>query len=417
MNGSSLFHTKDTDGAESGGPNPGSCFECHGNPTGGNGEFNVDDFTPFNRKNVFEVAHLDNSLNLKRQPIVPVTLPGGATTNSQLLGSGAAHDGRLMSTFDFVNFFFNTQLQNLDDQEVADMAAFLELFDSGMAPSVHYATLLDENSPAGRPGEITSVLVDQAELDPPWVGVVAFGEFPVAGVVEELHWFYDAGIDAFVPDRAIVAPQPLSAFHDFSGALKPSNVFLGVPPGNERRVGVDWDGDGLDTGGEVAAGTSPTDPDEDGDGFPDGYEVTHGSDPDNSSSTPSENVPPGFAVPPTLEFINSSQAKITFVADEPVTASVRGLSAVGVTAEALSRDFSRRHTVVVQGISPSTAFFDDVAGSAVQDVVYDFSIEMTDLSGNSSLPSISISNEEGRGDDPIRRSQRRRSGAAPDRGR
>lgn len=356
--GSVAFHTLNSDDADAGGAAFGACVNCHTNPTGGNGDFNVDDFKRENRKNIIEVAHFDNNMKFKTQPIVGdihVSLPSGTETiKSQILGSGATHNGRFVNAFDFVNFFFSSRFPA---EVIADISAFLQLFDSGIAPSTHYAARLAGNSPPGTAANIQSWLLDQAADG--WVDVVVVGDFPTMTGPVRVHWYYDPASQLFVPEDSTVipSPQPFSAFQNFAGGA--DNVFMGVPPGNEVRLGVDWDNDGLDTEAEVLWGTNLWIADSDGDGEPDGYEAANNGDPTNVGIQANDTTPPSLVGSIVLDFVNASQAKFAFEADEEVTWKLEVLATPGTPpAESEGRSLDQRHTAVLRGLTPSTDFQD-----------------------------------------------------------
>ena len=82
-----------------------------------------------------------------------------------------------------------------------------------------------------------------------------------------LSWYYDASTQLFVSETGIT--KRFSSIRADTENSLADNVFMGVPPGNEFRIGVDWDNDGLTTGqeGTLVPPTFPLDPDSDGDGF------------------------------------------------------------------------------------------------------------------------------------------------------
>ena len=379
VEGDRIFHEVDSDQFE-GGPFPGACVNCHTNPTSGNGDWTTDSPDRVPSKSNIEVTHLDNQLQLKRQPLVSVLFAGSSSpVTTPLLGFGTSHTGGRRSTFDFVNRNF----PSLDDQSVADVNAFMDVFDQGIAPATDGSFHLAQGSPPSVAARIQSVLIAQAELH--WIGVVVIGRFPLGGVLHDVRWYYDPDQDAFVPeDAALSPPLPFPAFADFSGPLDPDNFFFGVPPGNERRLAVDWDDDGLDLGQEHGHQCDPWRADTDGDGWPDGYEVANNSLPNNASSVPFDVTPPALDGPVQLDFVNAALAKFRFQTDEPTTWTLTVSTPNAPTVVRSSDHADTIHTAIVQGLEPSTIF-----GITSDDKInhYTGTLVLRDLQGN---PTTSI---------------------------
>ena len=166
----------------------------------------------------------------------------------------------------------------LSPQDAADLEVYLEQFDNGLAPAVHFARLLDsETAGSGVELQMRSTLLKQAHRG--WLGVVAFGTTAIEGTPRELRWTYRPASGSFQADDPLVPPMTLGEFAMAAESGLASNVFMGVPPGNETRIGIDLDADGLPNGLEQAQGTDPFRADTDGDGWPDGYEAENGGSP------------------------------------------------------------------------------------------------------------------------------------------
>jgi hypothetical protein len=383
--GETFYHEFDSDGAH--GDSLGACVNCHSNPTGTNGDFFQDNPSNVATKTHMDVAQLDSQLTLKKQPIVlgievtnPDPLEPNFLINSQLLGSGSSHDGRIINVLGFIVNFFGA----FEDEDRADVAAFLDIFDTGTAPSVSYAGYLHSDSAPGTAGDIKRWLIDQAMGRDPWVGVVAFGTFPIGGVPTEVHWYFERRSRRFVPDTDLIGPQPFAAFSDFMGNPGLSNVFMGVPPGNERRLGIDWDGDGLSTNAEAAAGTDPWTADSDGDGWPDGYEVANGALPDDLLDTPTDTIAPSLAGKVEVDFVNASQAKLFFRSNEPATWEIELLNPDNPQRDIQSRlTADTNHTALVHKLEAST-----IGGQFQHMNTYTGRLWLTDLAGNRSQPFV-----------------------------
>lgn len=375
IRGSQLFH----DPAVRSDSN-GHCAVCHMDPTGSNGDFNVELQSPIGTRSVFKVSHLDTQLALKHQPLVDVNVNWPASANSfksNLLGSGTAHTGQILNVPTFVHHFFRPFLGS--DLDVADIAAFVMMFDTGTAPAAHHAVRLNTSSPASALAEIQD-MVDQAmprtvtEPRGGGVGIVVIGKVPYGAGQVDMTWYFDPSLTppAFVPANAqpvaggaTLLPQPLAFFVNQPLA---DNFFLGTPPGNERRLGADFDNDGLDLFAEQQAGTDPWKPDHDNDGWTDGVEVANASSPTSAASVPGNAAVPDLLVDTSganaeLDFVNASQAKIHFHATEPVRwritlhglATHTGQPPVALPDVSSGRlSFDTRHTALVHGLVPST---------------------------------------------------------------
>ena len=379
--GDDLYHDVNTDGVV--GTSTGTCVNCHSNPTGTNGDFTADHPSPVASMTFSKVAHLFNQLPLKRQPLVDVPLATGSTAPSNLLGTGTSQSGGIINLFDFVAFF------NQTEQETADITAFLDLFDSGTAPSVHYGVQANASSTGPISARIERRLLQQSARG--WVDAIAMGTFPVGSGTAWISWVYDPRTGLFEPDDpSLVGPQPLSAFFDFANHPELDNVFLGVPPGNGWRLGVDWDNDGLRNGEELGLGTEVWNPDTDGDGFPDGYEVDHaltGGDPLVANPGGVGDTDGPSIVSFTLDFVNASMAKFCLETDEPCTWALRVNTSSGPDHTAFRNTFDTLHTVVVDQLEPSSLFFPDLP-TQTQINSFTGEIVLTDLSGNPSTEPV-----------------------------
>ena len=356
-----------------------TCQECHQNPTGTNGDVLNDAGGPINSAAIMKVAHLDTQLPLKHQPVVDVDFGGGQIKPRNLLGFGTSHKGDRLNLFHFNLRFFPT----FTPAQVFDITALLHLADHGAAPSMSFMERLHAGSPSSAAQRVRNWLLAQTSKH--WIGLVAFGTFPDRnGNPALIHWKYDPATRRFLPDDASLQdPQPYSAFKDFANHPELDNVFLGVPPGNEHRLGVDFDDDGLDTGQELVLGTNAWQPDTDGDGWSDGYETANGGDPLDENSVPNDTSAPQMLGAIDLDFVNATAAKLHFEADEPVTWTIT-LSSPGVPTLTENRETADRlHTAVVQRLAPSTVGFGSPVDVFVQ---YTGTLVLTDLSGNSSAP-------------------------------
>ena len=332
-----------------GGPNRGAvCNDCHALPTGSLGDIRPQPIfsSQIASEASTEIPHFEN-FALRHQPIVDVETNQG-TIQTPLLGFGFAHDGVRRSAFDFIDF-----IAILDDQQVANMAAFVEQYDHGIAPAAHAAWLMDAPGWFAAQAAVRDVLIKQADRG--WIDVAAFGTFVAGEELRTLGWVYDATTRRFVPDDPSVGPRVLADFVAQAKAGVSANVFLGVPPGNGRRLGIDRDHDGLPAGVEASLGTDPFDSDTDDDGDPDGHEVRNAGDPLDASVLSSDTDDPQLASSPELSFANARQAKFFVETNEPVQLEVQYSTPGAAPHSQVGLTFDTVHTLVLRDLEPSTA--------------------------------------------------------------
>jgi hypothetical protein len=286
-----------------------TCADCHTLPTGSNNDLISEEITLIPTMSHMETTAF-NELEDKDMPTVTFTL-FGIPTQRPLTGYGLLHDGQILSRFDFVN----APAFALDDQGVADVTEFLVQFDSGLAKAAHRAALVGPSSP-GAAGVVRGYLAPQAEAGN--ISVAVVGEYPVAGVPEEVAWYYRAGSKKLVPDRSSLPNVPLGEFLATTRAAGLTNLFVGLPPGNAERFAIDFDLDGLRNLDEAGHGTDPYVADSDGDGALDGAEVDFGSDPLDPQSLPVDATPPVVNAV-EVEWVTAKNARVTFTTNEPCT--------------------------------------------------------------------------------------------------
>jgi hypothetical protein len=349
-----------------------SCADCHAFPTGTNSDVISEVASNFAvQTNIDVTAFSNGTIPLKNQGTVPISLINGSSIVKPVSGVGMGHTGTVNTLFDFVDAF------NLTDQEAADITEFIDQFDQGLAPAAQLGLLANQQSAnQALSRRIDGLLLAQANRG--WLGVLAFGTFRVGDVSLPMRWYYDPAQDAFVPEDGDLKPESLSAFLLQAQAGQASNVFLGVPPGNERRLGVDFDADGLFNADEADHGADPFAADTDDDGWPDGYEVENGSLPDDRSSHPTDSTAPAFVGAPRLLWANTQVAKLTFASDEPTHFTISYQTSVGPAMSLESSEPSTLHTAIIQNLN---------ASASIATFNYSGQITLQDLQGNTtSLP-------------------------------
>ncbi|MDF1700981.1 MAG: hypothetical protein P1V36_07475 [Planctomycetota bacterium] len=178
-------------------------------------------------------------------------------------GFGFLHDGSVDSLARFVSEpLFGVG----DDQEVADLVAFMLAFAGSDLPQ---GTTQGLNEPPGPPSLDTHAAVGQqthytggsslrlgAFLALAGTGAV---DVIVKGVQagENRGWMFDRSTGRFLSDRDSEAPLTPAALQAFAGAAAPQ-VWTVVPVGTGTRLGIDRDEDGFGDATERDAGSSPT---------------------------------------------------------------------------------------------------------------------------------------------------------------
>ncbi|MAB79387.1 MAG: hypothetical protein CMJ89_08535 [Planctomycetes bacterium] len=351
---------------------PFSCADCHSLPNGAQGLSVPDSVPDIARARNVGVAHL-RQMNHKDQDIVFLSDP--ALPNSLPVprgGYGFLHSGNILDLFDFANAFVV-----LTEQQRTDIAAFMHQFDQGTAPAAHTSVHLTSVGTQASENRIRNLLFQQVKRG--WIDVVVSGTTTIQGQSRELRWLYFPGVggsEGFFESNVAGLPQlTLAQFSGSASLGNANNLFLGVPMGDGRRWAFDPDGDGLRDEEELLLGTDPDDIDSDGDSFPDGYEVAHGANPLLPNTTvPDTNDPIVIFGYPRLDHVGATYAKFFIETDEPVTLDVDTAVAGGPSHKTEVFAPAKRHTVVVQGLDPSST--DGVTNTYTAD------IRAIDLSGN-----------------------------------
>ena len=337
---------------------PLTCDQCHTAPTGSSTEIIRDEPAAAPKRKFFKVAPLTAGVWRKEQPTretVTITDAGGMPQIVTLptVGSGLAVTGQAAGIFAFAELA--TQANPLITQQNSlDLAAFVNQWDSGLAPCVHRGWLLDlANSPQVKP-ELNGYLRIQRSLLN--CDVVVFGTVDFGGGPQSLRWFWDRRAGAFVAEDSTVGPRPLAFFETQADTGLGSNVFLGVPVGFAERFAVDFDEDDLYNIDEAAFGADPLDPDSDDDGFPDGHEVLNGGNPTDPTIVSNDTTPPTFTNL-RIPIISQGSVKVLVHSSEP-TQSLLSYQASGASNVQIARSaaFTRFHSIVLTDVEPETTY-------------------------------------------------------------
>jgi hypothetical protein len=131
------------------------------------------------------------------------------------------------------------------------------------------------------------------------------GTVDLGGGPRSLRWAFDRASGLFQPADADLAPRELTFFFQQARGGTGWNLFVALPVGLGRRLGIDADADGLRQEDELELHTAPRLPDSDHDGFLDGTEVALGSDPLDPGDRPS--AAPPLAITSVREMFHTAR--------------------------------------------------------------------------------------------------------------
>ena len=324
-------------------PGIGSCNACHTMPTGTNNEVVLDEpDLEFARRTHFVVASYNGMWRKEQPTLEDVILADGTVEDRPTLGSGVSATGLKDSLLDFVEI----DQFNLDPQSDRDVTAFVNQADSGLAPAVHRAWLLNQTLLAETRPQLRSYLMRQAAARN--VDVAVFGSIDLGSGPRTLRWFWDRDADLMVPEDSSLAPVGLRTFFAAAGQGKAELVFLGLPVGMAKRFAADFDDDGILNGDEIVLGTDPENADSDSDGDADGHEVENGGDPTDPAVLASDTT---FPVIENLRLVYNTArvAKIQFDTAEPTRVEAAWTS--GAPSGTVSvPEFERNHTLILTNL-------------------------------------------------------------------
>ncbi len=325
-----------------------TCNDCHTLPTGTNADVIADGGSDLHQKRARLMVTGFNDMWRKSQEPVLIDFfePDGTigTRRYPTLGHGFAHSGAAANLIEF-----SRGGGTLSNKEVADVAAFQEMIDTGIAPASHVGILLDQDHLSALT-EINDFLIDQAEKGNCDVIVIGKSFF---GASIDVRWVYNTDTNRFQSEFAPLT-RDISFFDTQAQNGRGSNIFMGVPLGMGERFAIDFDHDGLFNVSETRTyGTNPLDPDSDGDTYEDGHEADNGSNPADGLQIPLDTTPATID-DISFEWVNARNVKINFETNEPTTYSIDLASAQHTLPTVSSDETSRFHNVVVNGLLPST---------------------------------------------------------------
>ncbi len=338
-----------------------NCVSCHATPTGTSNEpmLSASETEGLERRQHMVVPSF-NGLWRKEQPTLEtVSLTNGRTSQRPTNGSGLLSAGASPNLRNFLTNFFQ-----LGPQQVLDVEAFLRQLDSGLAPVVHRAWLLNESNVADVEDELQNHLLVEAKKGN--ADIAVFGTLQLDADATPMRWFWDRGQELFVPENSSLPARTLTDFLDAARANRVDLVFMGLPVGKAERIGVDADGDELFNQDERRYHCDPLQSDTDGDGLPDGHEVKNGGDPSDPELLSVDDTFPTIQGLRTV-FTTSKIAKLQFRTDEPCRVSATWSSGAQLGSVDL-RDFEKEHSIHLAALQYGR--------------VYNVTVSATDLGGN-----------------------------------
>lgn len=329
-----------------------TCATCHALPLGTFGEVTESHVPgPFRFADTAQLRGVVDRLT-------PPFVLGGALGVRTELGAGLSHGGAFASVRDLLLAPHPTdptkQAFALTKDEADALAAFLAVFDTGLAPSTAYQATATPANLATFRAEHLDFLLAQAELGHNDL-VFRDGVMQIGGHFVTISGYYDRKLHAFVTARAADAPLSPEDVLARVAAGRPV-TFIGVPGLMGRPMGVDRDVDGLFDLDELDRGTDPEELDTDVDGFPDGYEVKWGMDPLAKSSSSPDVTPPALLAAPKLVYTTTNTVKFEFETDEVCRVQLSYNGGIPVQRLPLQNDFDFEFSVTLNELEPAKAY-------------------------------------------------------------
>lgn len=329
-----------------------TCHQCHMAPSGTVNDIHpVFEPLPNARRTSFKPAPF-HELWRKQMSSVVVSLPGaGPSVDRPFLGIAFSHTGKRTDLHDFI--------VQINGGIAADVTSFVWQWDQGIAPAVHYAFLLDAaHSTSGA----TSGAYLHGEATKGNCDIVVQGTSLVGSVVTPMRWSWDETTGKYRAEDPALASRSFADFLISGNLAVERNVFLGLPVGTGDRFSIDHDGDGIE---------NLVDPN---------LFVPEPADPLDTTA------PALAGTSSTVQWTSAKVARLAFETNEPVTAVVEYreiTSPPGAWSQKTLTSLSRRHSVVLNDLRPTTTTAHPQGEYTPETVTYEWRIDATDRSGNS----------------------------------
>ncbi|MFT7484187.1 MAG: hypothetical protein ACI9F9_000027 [Candidatus Paceibacteria bacterium] len=262
------------------------CNSCHALPTGTNHHIFGGEPSEVVPKRVFNKVVPFNQTFRRLTSKVPIETyiepgnPGAGTLvdNRGYLGVAATHAGLIEDFTTRISDFFSGPV-------VDDLTSFVMQLDTGVAPAIHQAFLLDASTLVQSQPELENYLMPMAAAR--HCDVVVIGRSEPGAV--HVRWAWERSSNMFIPDSSTLTPRTLADFIANAGSER--HVFYGLPVGMARRQMIDLDLDGLVNSKDPQPATPAVD----------------------SNDT----TAPVFVQLPTLKWATTSTARLQFETNEP----------------------------------------------------------------------------------------------------
>jgi hypothetical protein len=329
------------------------CVDCHASPAAGH----------FRGDNKRIANDLQNMLFN-----VP-TLRGIYEKDKLLTGFGTAPDGRRDDVRDFFNdrsliaFINSGALQDIFPAFSApkrdDIAAFIEAWDTGVAPLVGRTFHLDANADAAG----FDVWANRAEARQQAgdLDLIVKGWLTYGGTRNRFGFLYAPapGVNPYLSDN-LGARVTRDTLMSWAASGAGQWTFFCVPRHTGRRLGIDHDNDLLTDGDErYLYNTDPDRADVDRDGYWDPQELASGSNPNVFNASVADTVPPQITAH-SADGVFTDTATLHVTTNEPTTISVT-VTAGGTNYTFASTQLRTQHDVAMFGLPASSNFTYSIA--------------------------------------------------------
>lgn len=364
--GANIFLTKPVLGAQ-------TCASCHTLPLGTRGEV-----VPEVVQGVLRTVDVPAMRGVGDKLSAAHNI-GGEFGRRTELGAGLSHGGAIATLRDAIlrnDPQTGLPTFNLTPQEVGQVAAFLNAFDSGLAPSTGYAATAHSGNIANFASTTLAYLKQEADKGNCDLVYYRSPRVLHGGSVLLLTGRYDPATQTW-RSAAKSAPAVSEALLMSEAAGNRPVTFVGLPLGMGLTHGLDRDCDGMWDLDEWRKGTNPEEEDTDSDGYPDGYETNWNMNPLAADTSSPDMVPPSLAGPVKLVYATTNTLKFEFKVTEQCKAYISYNGGYIVQRLPLGPpSWDDEYQVTLDGLEPGTN--------------YTISIQMRDPAGHSSTDSLTV---------------------------
>lgn len=295
------------------------------------------------------------------------------------LGAGLGHGGVRSSLLDLLRqeplATPGVRKFNLTPAEELGLIAFLEEFDTGLAPSTAFQVTAHAANALSVETDELAFLIKQAR-DGHCDLIFRRGTIQVGAQTVFEAGLYDRASGLFLQARAGapgIAPHQLIL--DAIQLGRPV-TFSGVPLWMGRPMALDRDMDDVLDQDELLLGTAREFFDTDLDGFPDGYEITHGADPKTANATVSDTTAPSLVAGPQIVYATQSSLKFEFQVDELARVYLSLNGGPVIQRLPFGPQYDRLFSPILSGLEPGTSYaiqilmFDPAGNTSIEQVTW-----------------------------------------------